>query len=124
MPAEYVEGPAERAGRVGRRMVVKAAAPPDAFDEEQGSLPARIDLGPPSVEVIPRTLADPPPSVPATPAVVADPPRAARSVEALLIEKFPAFDPTWPESVQTQWFQAFERLTGIIVDTNLRTPHP
>ena len=32
------------------------------------------------------------------------------SHHALLLAKFPAFDPTWPEDVQTKWFIAFDEL--------------
>ena len=34
----------------------------------------------------------------------------ARSKFEILMEKFPAFDPTWPIEVQTKWFDAFDRV--------------
>ena len=30
--------------------------------------------------------------------------------EHKLLEKFPAFDPSWPDSLKTQWFEGFQRL--------------
>lgn len=32
------------------------------------------------------------------------------SWQEMLLEKFPAFDPTWPDDVKTKWFDAFDKL--------------
>jgi hypothetical protein len=31
-----------------------------------------------------------------------------------LLEKFPAFDPNWPEPIQAKWFEGFARLMGSV----------
>lgn len=38
-----------------------------------------------------------------------EPPAPARSLQELLLEKFPAFNPEWPEAMQAKWFASFEQ---------------
>lgn len=35
----------------------------------------------------------------------------------LLLDKFPQFDPSWPDDVKTKWFAAFENLMGRVKKT-------
>jgi hypothetical protein len=35
-----------------------------------------------------------------------------RSWEEKLLDKFPSFDPAWPEDLKAKWFAGFERLMG------------
>jgi len=30
-----------------------------------------------------------------------------------LLEKFPTFDPTWPDEIKAKWFEGYERLLGL-----------
>ncbi len=39
-------------------------------------------------------------------------PAKRESWEEKLLEKFPAFDPSWPEELQNKWFDGFDRLMG------------
>lgn len=32
---------------------------------------------------------------------------------AQLLEKFPAFDPSWPDEIKSKWFEGYERLLGM-----------
>lgn len=38
------------------------------------------------------------------------PPPSGGAMTDRLMEKFPTFDPSWPDEIKTQWFAAFERL--------------
>ncbi|HWG17462.1 MAG TPA: hypothetical protein VN678_06335, partial [Acidobacteriaceae bacterium] len=43
------------------------------------------------------------------------PPAAAgadpkNEVTRILMEKFPTFDPSWPDNLKTSWFSAYEQL--------------
>jgi hypothetical protein len=35
---------------------------------------------------------------------------SARTLEDKLLEKFPPFDPSWPDALKTKWFEGFDRL--------------
>lgn len=48
---------------------------------------------------------EPPPPPPVTPAA-----GGSGSMSDRLLEKFPTFDPSWPDEIKTQWFAGFERL--------------
>ena len=37
-------------------------------------------------------------------------PQPRRAWEEKLLEKFPAFDPTWQDDIKAKWFESFERL--------------
>ena len=34
----------------------------------------------------------------------------AKALEDKLLDKFPPFDPSWPDALKTKWFEGFERL--------------
>lgn len=38
------------------------------------------------------------------------PPQAPQSYAAMLLEKFPVFDPTWSDEIKIQWFDGYNRL--------------
>jgi hypothetical protein len=42
--------------------------------------------------------------------MVPQPPPQTGGWEEKLLEKFPAFDPSWPDDLKTKWFEGFERL--------------
>lgn len=35
------------------------------------------------------------------------------SFEGQLLDKFPTFDPTWPDPIKQQWFEGFQKLMGM-----------
>jgi hypothetical protein len=49
---------------------------------------------------------DPPPPPPNGPGSTA----TQKTMREMLLEKFPAFNPEWPEDIQTKWFSGFEKL--------------
>jgi hypothetical protein len=42
--------------------------------------------------------------------------KAAQSPTSALMDKFPAFDPSWPEKIQEQWFAAFAKMQDMVKD--------
>lgn len=36
--------------------------------------------------------------------------KSAETMKSKLLEKFPPFDPNWPEPIQAKWFEGFARL--------------
>lgn len=46
------------------------------------------------------------------------PPRTNKSFENQLLEKFPAFDPTWPKETQEKWFEGFKTLMAMAPKPN------
>jgi hypothetical protein len=40
--------------------------------------------------------------------------KAAKTGADALMEKFPAFDPAWPEKIQEQWFAAFAKMQDMV----------
>lgn len=44
----------------------------------------------------------------------APPQRLTSGITDKLLEKMPAFDPTWEAEAQTAWFKAIERITGMV----------
>lgn len=42
------------------------------------------------------------------------PAAAPRSATDTLMDKFPAFDPTWPPQIQEQWFAAFAKMQDMV----------
>lgn len=47
---------------------------------------------------------------PSPPPLPSRPPAPQGAMTDRLMEKFPTFDPSWPDEIKTQWFAAFERL--------------
>ncbi len=46
-----------------------------------------------------------------------DPPKPQEaSLQSQLLNKFPEFDPTWPDEIKAQWFQGFQKLMGMVSD--------
>lgn len=46
----------------------------------------------------------------------AKPPVSPKSAADALMDKFPAFDPSWPEKIQEQWFAAFAKMQDMVKD--------
>ena len=42
--------------------------------------------------------------------------RAAQTPASALMDKFPAFDPSWPVNIQEQWFNAFAKMQDMVKD--------
>ena len=42
--------------------------------------------------------------------------RAAQTPASALMDKFPAFDPSWPVNIQEQWFNAFAKMLDMVKD--------
>lgn len=40
--------------------------------------------------------------------------KSSDTMTSKLLEKFPAFDPNWPEPIQAKWFEGFARLMGSV----------
>lgn len=51
---------------------------------------------------------DQPPQTPPPPAL---PPQ---DITSLLLNKFPNFDPAWPDDLKTKWFESFQKLQGVL----------
>ena len=60
-------------------------------------------------------------------AASSDMPRAGKSLElagnpawvGLLLEKFPNFDPEWPDELKKKWFDAFKSLKSALLETSI-----
>ena len=51
------------------------------------------------------------------PLVATDQYKASEKTAAdALMDKFPAFDPAWPEKIQEQWFAAFAKMQDMVKD--------
>ena len=51
-----------------------------------------------------------------SPQPIVDEPRHAhhsKGMASQLLEKFPTFDPTWPDEIKAKWFEGYERLLGL-----------
>jgi len=65
-------------------------------------------------------------------AVSTDVPRMGKSVElarnpawvGMLLEKFPNFDPEWPDEVKKKWFVAFKSLKSALLETTIPVRKP
>jgi len=65
----------------------------------------------------------PPPAAavpPAQPAPAPAPAGGHRELFAALLEKFPAFDPAWPDGVKERWFDAFARFHDVLTEPAVR----
>jgi hypothetical protein len=57
-----------------------------------------------------RTRAAKPDAQPSPPAHQQPPGKSGGTIQELLLEKFPNFDPTWPDDIKTKWFDNFTDL--------------
>ena len=44
------------------------------------------------------------------------PPPPAKTTANALMDKFPAFDPSWSPEIQTKWFEAFAKMQDMVKD--------